>query len=202
MNTKTNATVTLRDLAGTGRGLGSLTIEDLRALLAASEPAKRAPKKAAPKKAVTRKPAPKAAKAKAAPKEPSAFYTEVIVGKRDEREARKSTNRDLAAWMRSEGLEPVGSAWAAAKAGERDVDTLRALTGGTSIKPQAAKAPRKAAPAKAATPKPKAEPKPKAAKAKAAKAKAAPKAPVSDEREAILVAAGFTEAEARLVLGL
>ena len=187
MSTTTNTTVTLRDLAGTGRGLGNLTVEDLRALLAAREPAKRAPKKAAPKKAVTRKAAPKA---KAAPKEPSAFYTEEIVGKRDEREARKSTNRDLAAWMRSEGLEPVGSAWAAAKAGERDVDALRALAGGTSIKPQATKAPRKAAPAKAATPKAKATP------------KAAPKAPVTDEREAILVAAGFTEAEARLVLGL
>lgn len=71
----------------------------------------------------------KAAPAKTAPakKETSEFYTQVIVGKREAREARKAFNPKAAAWMREKGLVPSGSAWAAVKAGERNVRTLKAL---------------------------------------------------------------------------
>lgn len=43
------------------------------------------------------------------------------------RAARKSSNAEMAAWMRSKGVVPNGLAWEAAKKGERNVRTLKAL---------------------------------------------------------------------------
>ena len=101
----------------------------LSAPVTPEEPAKA--KKPAARKAATPKkaaPAPKAApKPAPAEKEPTAFYTDVIVGKREARAARKSFNPPAAAWMREKGLVPSGAAWAAVKAGERNVRTLKAL---------------------------------------------------------------------------
>ena len=43
------------------------------------------------------------------------------------RKARKESNAQMAAWMRSKGLVPNGAAWEACKKGERNVRTLKAL---------------------------------------------------------------------------
>lgn len=43
------------------------------------------------------------------------------------RKARKESNGEMAAWMRSKGIQPRGAAWEACKAGERGVKALKAL---------------------------------------------------------------------------
>ncbi len=44
-----------------------------------------------------------------------------------QRAARKASNAEMAAWMRSKGLTPNGAAWEAVKHGERSVVALRKL---------------------------------------------------------------------------
>lgn len=68
-----------------------------------------------------------ARKARKAAKKTNSFYEEVIVGQREQRAARKSSNSEMAKWMRSKGLVPNGLAWDAAKHGERSVAKLRVL---------------------------------------------------------------------------
>lgn len=45
----------------------------------------------------------------------------------EQRKARKASNAEMAAWMRSKGLVPNGAAWEACKKGERSVARLRKL---------------------------------------------------------------------------
>ena len=204
MSTNLNTSTTLKDLTGTGRNLGALTVEQLLVLLADHLP-------------VAAK-APKGKKDKAEAKPVTAFYADVIVGKREEREARHNVNIAASAWMREKGLVPSGQAWAAVKAGERNVTKLLALNKADSLAPRATKA-------KATDPKASA-PKATVAKAKAPEAeiveivevavaaadtakaidpdKAAKKAAKREarEREAAiqaLIVGGFTEEAARAV---
>lgn len=58
--------------------------------------------------------------------EPNEFVT-WLRDTAEQRAARKSSNREMAAWMRSKGLEPNGAAWEACKKGERNVRTLKKL---------------------------------------------------------------------------
>jgi len=66
------------------------------------------------------------AKADPAPAKDSGFVT-WLRDSAEARHARKESNAELAAWMRSKGLHPGGQAWTAAKAGERGVAKLRKL---------------------------------------------------------------------------
>lgn len=45
----------------------------------------------------------------------------------EQRAARKSSNREMAAWLREKGLPTNGAVWDACKAGERSVRALRKL---------------------------------------------------------------------------
>ena len=186
MSTTTSKTpTTLRDLAGTGRGLGAMTVEEIRALLDAKAPAK-----------VTEEPK--------APKAPSKFYTEVIVGGREKREARKAVNTAAAEWMREKNLVPGGQAWEAVKNGERSVKKLAALNAADGL--TKAKAETKAetkveveveveVEAKTATKTPRRTPrKPKAAEA--------PEVAETDKALAVLIAGGWTAEQAQAVLAL
>lgn len=44
-----------------------------------------------------------------------------------QRAARKASNAEMAAWLRSKGLNPAGAVWDACKAGERNVRALKKL---------------------------------------------------------------------------
>lgn len=162
---------TLADLAGTTRGLSKLTVKEIKALLDGKAPAK--------------------TKAKAKPK--SEFYEKVIVGGREQRDLRQKVNHEAAAWMREKGLVPSGQAWAAVKKGERNIKALRALNEADGLKPLERKAGvtaevqtevKTAKKARKAKPEPKPEPEPQ----------------VDEAKIASLVAAGFTEDEARGIL--
>src|SRR6188768_3798402 len=87
-------TTTLAELAGTNRGLSTLTVAQIKALLKGEAPAKVAKPK-------------------------SEFYEKVIVGGRDQRALRQKVNTEAAAWMREKGLVPSGQAWVEVKNGER-----------------------------------------------------------------------------------
>ena len=204
-------TATLKDLAGTTRGLGNLTVVELQALLSEHSPVKVTGKAKGTRGAKTDKPK-------------SKFYTDVIVGKREERETRTKANRAASAWMREKGLVPQGQAWAAVRNGERSVTKLRSLNEADGLAPLkmkaagveavvAEKAERVAEKVEAKV-ETKTEAKTRAPrKAKAAKATvevatvtAEPEAvePVADETDALvamLVSQGFTEDSARRILG-
>lgn len=60
--------------------------------------------------------------------EPNEFVT-WLRDTAEQRAARKSSNKDAAAWMRSKGLVPNGPAWDAVKKGERSVAKLRKMQG-------------------------------------------------------------------------
>lgn len=69
----------------------------------------------------------KAAAKKAQPKADDKPFVEWIRDTAEARAARKASNGEMATWMRSKGLVPNGAAWEAAKKGERNVRTLKAL---------------------------------------------------------------------------
>lgn len=221
---------TLKDLAGTNRGLGNLTIEELHVLLAEHAPVKVTGKAKGSRTAKTDK----AAKSK--------FYTDVIVGKREEREAHRNVNRQASAWMREKGLVPSGQAWAAVKSGERSVTKLRALNEADGLAPLKMKAEgvkavvaekaerveaKREARATRAPRKAKAQPKAEVVEVVEVKAEVKARAPrkpkatkpvepvlepvteepkITTDEETVmietLVAAGYTEAQAREVLNL
>lgn len=138
------ASITLKDLAGTGRGLGSLTVDELEALVekakvsGVTKSARRQTQGAKGKAAKTeRVKATKGKTPKAQPK--NEFYENVIVGQREEREKRQRVNREAAAWMREHGLVPQGQAWAAVKNGERGVKKLQALNVADGLTPMVTK---------------------------------------------------------------
>lgn len=66
-------------------------------------------------------------KARAAKKAKQDDFVAWLQETAEQRHARQSSNREMAAWMRSKGLVPNGQAWAAAKHGERSVAKLRKL---------------------------------------------------------------------------
>jgi len=136
----------------------------LVALLGGSTPAKEAkvtPKKKAAKKAAAKKAPAKAvtltcedcgqdtprnsANQKRCP-ECRATREEAFLGflseSHDAREARKSVNAEMAAWLREKGLPTRGPVWDEAKAGSRSVTHLRkvARESGTEVKAPAKKA--------------------------------------------------------------
>ena len=198
------ASITLKDLAGTGRGLGSLTVDELEALVekakvsGVTKSARRQTQGAKGKAAKTeRVKATKGKTPKAQPK--NEFYENVIVGQREEREKRQRVNREAAAWMREHGLVPQGQAWSAVKNGERGIKKLQALNVADGLAPMVAKG----AEAKAKQ----AEAKPavregsrhtRTPKAKEAKAKERQDAQAFDKEAQIetLMAGGFTRDEA------
>lgn len=71
-------------------------------------------------------PAKPAPKAQPKAEEPNEFVT-WLRDTAEQRAARKSSNREMAAWLRSKGLEPNGAVWEAAKKGERSLKALRKL---------------------------------------------------------------------------
>lgn len=82
------------------------------AQLQANAPAKTTPARKAPAKA-----------AKPAETEFVGWLRETA----EARKARKTSNAEMAAWMRSKGLVPNGAAWEAAKKGERSIKVLKKL---------------------------------------------------------------------------
>lgn len=58
--------------------------------------------------------------------EPSEFVT-WLRETAEQRQARKASNREMAAWLREKNLPTNGDVWEAAKAGERNVRKLRSL---------------------------------------------------------------------------
>lgn len=77
---------------------------------------------------------------KAAKAEKSAKFVAWMRESAPERKAAKAERAELAAWMRSKGLHPGGSAWEAAKAGERGVAKLRKMNAADKAARAAAKA--------------------------------------------------------------
>lgn len=108
-----NDTRTLAEIAGTTRGLSKLTLGDIKALA----------KGEAPAKVVVAKPA-------------SEFYEKVIVAGREARQAHHKSNAEAAAWMREKGLVPTGTAWTAVKNGERSIKALKAMNEADGLKPK------------------------------------------------------------------
>lgn len=78
-----------------------------------------------PASTITTTPAPEATCTCTEEKRCSACFVTWVRDTAEARKARKSSNADMAAWMRSKGLVPNGSAWELAKKGERSVVTLR-----------------------------------------------------------------------------
>ena len=65
-----------------------------------------------------------------APAEPEAPANEFVGWLREtaeQRHARKTSNREMAAWLREKGLPTNGPVWEAAKKGERSMRVLRKL---------------------------------------------------------------------------
>lgn len=192
--------ITLKDLAGTGRGLGSLTIDEIQDLLGqhakttgATKSARREGKGKKGKAAKVERTEVTKGKKKPAPK--SEFYEKVIVGQREERAKRQKVNREASAWMREHGLVPSGQAWAAVKNGERGIKKLQALNAADGLTPVAAKG----GEAKAKQ----AEVKPAVRKTgKGGAAKPAPKQEEFDVEKQIetLMAGGFSREEATQIL--
>lgn len=174
-----NDTRTLAEIAGTNRGLSKLTLAEIKALAKGEAPAK-------------------------AEKPKSAFYETVIVGGREARALHQKANTAAASWMREKGLVPSGQAWKAVKEGERDVKVLRSLNEADGYTPKKKGTGTGAQPG-----------------AKAPKAKATRKGKTTTKESAVgiteqhnvvterdieaevatLVKAGFSDADARQILG-
>jgi hypothetical protein len=172
---KAKNTTTLAELAGTNRGLSKLTVAEIKALIKGTE----------------------VAKAEVEPTKAQKFYTEVIVGKAEERANHKKANIAAAAWMREHGLVPSGTAWTAVKEGERSIKALKAMNESDGL-----------------TAKPKSKETSVGAQPKARSKKATKETPVNvTEQHATvtekdieaevkaLIKGGFTEDEARTILG-
>ena len=178
-----NDNATLAEIAGTTRGLSKLTRAQVQALLDGKAPAR-----------------PKAeAKAK------SEFYEKVIVEGREARQNRQKVNHEAATWMREKGLVPSGQAWAAVKKGERNVKALRSMNEADGLKPMVKKTGVTAevqAEVKAA----------KTTTRRTTKAKGEGAVTVTEQHVSVterdveaevkrLIEGGFTDAEARAILG-
>lgn len=125
----TNSNITNADLAAGIHALieGQATTNRLLGRLVGVEPTPELAAESAAEPAKPERKARKAAKRKAAKRkaEREAFLAA--------RRAAKASNAERAAWLRSIGVVPTGQAWTAAKAGETDPATLRALNAADGI---------------------------------------------------------------------